>query len=224
MRSRLVAFAVIALACALVLWPPRPARHDLRITFIDVGQGDAILVQTPRGHSLMIDTGGKLERGKTLEGASVAEEVGERVVVPFLIRQGIHHVDAILLTHPHGDQTAYRIQKTYANTARLYTNCEGRILTPRRGEVPGQSRLRMVQLSRYPGAYRIGNSSPLKRRTTGFLKMSSRSRTCAMNARCSSPHSGTSSSIKSREKPLPFSGNSVAIPTTVVPAIPSWSI
>ena len=109
MRSRLVAFAVIALACALVLWPPRPARHDLRITFIDVGQGDAILVQTPRGHSLMIDTGGKLERGKTLEGASVAEEVGERVVVPFLIRQGIHHVDAILLTHPHGDQSAYCI-------------------------------------------------------------------------------------------------------------------
>jgi competence protein ComEC len=103
MRPRPVAFAVIALACALVLWPPRPARHDLRITFIDVGQGDAILVQTPRGHSLMIDTGGKLERGKTIAGASVAEEVGERVVVPFLIRQGIHHVDAILLTHPHGD-------------------------------------------------------------------------------------------------------------------------
>jgi beta-lactamase superfamily II metal-dependent hydrolase len=67
MRPRPVAFAVIALACALVLWPPRPARHDLRITFIDVGQGDAILVQTPRGHSLMIDTGGKLERGKTME-------------------------------------------------------------------------------------------------------------------------------------------------------------
>ena len=37
------------------------------------------------------------------DGGSVAEEVGERVVVPFLIRQGIHHVDAILLTHPHGD-------------------------------------------------------------------------------------------------------------------------
>lgn len=103
MRRRLLPFAIIAVACGLVLWPPRPARNDLRITFIDVGQGDAILVQTPRGHALMIDTGGKLERGKTADGASVAEAVGERVVVPFLIRQGIHHVDAILLSHPHGD-------------------------------------------------------------------------------------------------------------------------
>jgi competence protein ComEC len=103
MKLRLAAFTIIALACALVLWPPRPARHELRITFIDVGQGDAILVQTPRGHTLMIDTGGKLERGRSDDGSSVAEAVGERVVVPFLIRQGIHHVDAILLTHPHGD-------------------------------------------------------------------------------------------------------------------------
>lgn len=103
MKFRIAAFAIIAAACALVLWPPRAARHDLRITFIDVGQGDAILVQTPRGHALMIDTGGKLERGKSEDGSSVAEAVGERVVVPFLIRQGIHHVDAILLSHPHGD-------------------------------------------------------------------------------------------------------------------------
>jgi competence protein ComEC len=102
-RPGVAAFAIIASACALVLWPPRPARHDLRITVIDVGQGDAILVQTPRGHAILIDAGGKLERGTTGDGGSVAEAVGERIVVPFLIRQGIHHVDAILLTHPHGD-------------------------------------------------------------------------------------------------------------------------
>ena len=57
---KLAAFAIIAAACALVLWPPHTARHDLRITFIDVGQGNGILVQTPRGHTLMIDTGDAL--------------------------------------------------------------------------------------------------------------------------------------------------------------------
>ena len=103
MKLKIAAFAIICLACALVLWPPRAARHDLRITFIDVGQGDAILVQTPRGHAFMIDTGGRLERNESGEGASAAESVGEKIVVPFLIRQGIHHLDAILLTHPHGD-------------------------------------------------------------------------------------------------------------------------
>jgi len=102
-RFKIAAFTIAVLACALVLWPPRPVRNDLRITFMDVGQGDAILIQTPRGHAIMIDTGGRLEQSESDDGASVAESVGEKVVVPFLIRQGIHHVDAILLTHPHGD-------------------------------------------------------------------------------------------------------------------------
>lgn len=108
MNLKIVAFAIVTLACSLVLWPPRPARHDLRITFIDVGQGDAILVQTPRGHAFMIDTGGRLERSESGDGASIAEFVGEKIVVPFLIRQGIHHLDAILLTHPHGDHEVFR--------------------------------------------------------------------------------------------------------------------
>lgn len=100
---RLAPIALIVLACGLVLWPPRAPRGDLRITFLDVGQGDAAVIETPRGHTIMIDTGGRLERGLTDDGRSVAEAVGERIVVPFLIRHGIHHVDAIVLSHPHGD-------------------------------------------------------------------------------------------------------------------------
>jgi competence protein ComEC len=101
--AKIAAVALVAAACALVLWPPRPAREGLRITFLDVGQADAAIVETPRGHTIVIDAGGKLERGTTVDGASVAEAVGERIVVPFLIRHGIHHVDAIVLSHPHGD-------------------------------------------------------------------------------------------------------------------------
>ena len=108
MRFKIAAFTIAVLACALVLWPPRPVRNDLRITFMDVGQGDAILIQTPRGHAIMIDTGGRLEQSESGDGASAAESVGEKVVVPFLIRQGIHHFDAILLTHPHGDHNGFR--------------------------------------------------------------------------------------------------------------------
>jgi competence protein ComEC len=96
------------------LWPLRAPRNDLRITFIDVGQADAILIQTPRGHAIMIDTGGRLERNESGDGGSMAESVGEKVVVPFLIRQGIHHVDAILLTHPHGDHCALHAHKGIA--------------------------------------------------------------------------------------------------------------
>jgi competence protein ComEC len=99
---RAVAMGLAAASVALCLWPPRSDSHDLRITAIDVGQADALLVQTPHGHAYLIDAGGRLERNLSV-GASPAEAVGERVVVPFLIRQGIHHLDGVLISHPHGD-------------------------------------------------------------------------------------------------------------------------
>ncbi len=97
-----LAIAGLAIATGFVLAPPRPYDARLRITVLDVGQADAIVVQTPRGHALLVDAGGRLERN-TQAGGSVAEAVGERVVVPFLLRHGIHSLDAIVLSHPHGD-------------------------------------------------------------------------------------------------------------------------
>ena len=97
------AVLVIAAASALCLWPPRMPSHDLTIVAIDVGQADAILIRTPGGHAYLVDAGGKLESGPAQGAASSAEDVGERIVVPFLIRHGIHHLDAVLLSHPHGD-------------------------------------------------------------------------------------------------------------------------
>ncbi len=101
-RAR-AALALVAAACALCLWPPRPANHDLRITAIDVGQADALLIQTPGGHAFLVDAGGRLERGPQTPGDSAAEDIGARIVVPFLLRAGVHHLDAVLLSHPHGD-------------------------------------------------------------------------------------------------------------------------
>lgn len=101
-RAPTLAVAVIALATGFVLAPPRAYDARLRITVLDVGQADGIVVQTPRGHAFLIDAGGRLER-TVQSGGSVAEAVGERVVVPFLLRSGIHALDAIVLSHPHGD-------------------------------------------------------------------------------------------------------------------------
>ncbi|HVA33187.1 MAG TPA: DNA internalization-related competence protein ComEC/Rec2, partial [Candidatus Baltobacteraceae bacterium] len=100
--ARTLAVAALAVACSYVLWPPHLYRGELRITALDVGQADAIVVQTPRGHTLLVDSGGRLERG-TQSSGSVAERVGERIVVPFLLRHGIHAIDALIVSHPHGD-------------------------------------------------------------------------------------------------------------------------
>jgi competence protein ComEC len=97
------AAAFFTCACVLLITPPHLPRHDLLITAIDVGQADALLIQTPRGHVFLVDAGGRLERGTQQHMESSAEAVGERVVIPFLIRQGIHHLNGIILSHPHGD-------------------------------------------------------------------------------------------------------------------------
>jgi competence protein ComEC len=101
-EARTAAAALMIVASSLVLAPPHARDYRLRITVLDVGQADAIVIETPLHHAILVDAGGRLERGATGTG-SVAEQIGERIVVPFLLRQGIHAVDAIIVSHPHGD-------------------------------------------------------------------------------------------------------------------------
>ncbi|HTU69313.1 MAG TPA: DNA internalization-related competence protein ComEC/Rec2 [Candidatus Baltobacteraceae bacterium] len=96
------ALAFALTATALVLWPPQAFAPQLKITVLDVGQADAIVIETPAHHAILVDAGGRLERGAQGDD-SVAERVGERIVVPFLIREGIHQLDALIVSHPHGD-------------------------------------------------------------------------------------------------------------------------
>lgn len=95
------AAAALLVAASLVLAPPRTYDARLRITVLDVGQADSIAIHMPRGHDLLVDAGGMLERGSQLD--SNAEAVGARTVVPFLLRQGVHALAALIVSHPHGD-------------------------------------------------------------------------------------------------------------------------
>jgi competence protein ComEC len=96
-----VALVALAIAIYLVVAPPAHRDGRLRITVLDVGQADAIVIQTPLDHTLLVDAGGRLERGTGTE--SSAEKAGERIAVPFLRRAGANRIDALILSHPHGD-------------------------------------------------------------------------------------------------------------------------
>jgi len=96
-QRALAAGAAAVFALLLVFPPPRPASPDLRVTLIDVGQGESILVELPGRRVLLVDGGG-------LAGSPF--DVGERVVSPFLWRKGIRAVDRMVLTHPHPDHLA----------------------------------------------------------------------------------------------------------------------
>ncbi len=100
LRAACVAFAA---ACWFVLAPPQGIDTRLRVWAIDVGQGEALLIRTPGGHAFVVDAGGKMERGNDPNALAAAERVGERTVLPFLLRRGIHALDFAMLSHAHGD-------------------------------------------------------------------------------------------------------------------------
>jgi competence protein ComEC len=95
------AIALAALACALVAAGSLTGRelrrrtvHALTVTFLDVGQGDAAVVEAPGGAVMLIDGGG------TRDGLF---DTGARIVEPFLRARGIGHLDIVALSHPHPD-------------------------------------------------------------------------------------------------------------------------
>jgi len=64
----------------------------LRLTMVDVGQGEAMALQVPGHHTVMIDSGGAPFGGGGFD-------IGSRVVEPALWARGMSVLDALLLTH-----------------------------------------------------------------------------------------------------------------------------
>ena len=63
----------------------------LRVTAMDVGQGDAFLVTFPDGQTLLVDAGGVSTRGDF--------DIGDRVLGPALRARGLGRVDYVAVTH-----------------------------------------------------------------------------------------------------------------------------
>lgn len=61
---------------------------QLKAHFLDVGQGDSILIQLPNGQNMLIDAG--------------TSEAGGSVV-SYLKKQGINKINYLVATHPHAD-------------------------------------------------------------------------------------------------------------------------
>jgi len=69
-------------------------QENLTLTFIDVGQGDSILIEFPKGKRMLIDGGGLYED---------RFDIGKNVIAPFLWKKKIRRIDFLVLTHPDPD-------------------------------------------------------------------------------------------------------------------------
>jgi competence protein ComEC len=97
-RKARLGWACVALVVLVALELGARARGAprglLRVSALDVGQGDALLVDLPDGSLLLIDGGG-------IPASDL--DVGERVLLPALRARRRERVDVMLLTHPHPD-------------------------------------------------------------------------------------------------------------------------
>lgn len=96
-RQRRVIWALCALSLLVLEWVARRAGApigQLRVTAIDVGQGDSLLVDLPDGRLMLLDGGGAITGGP---------DPGQRVILPLLRARRRKRIDIAVLTHPHPD-------------------------------------------------------------------------------------------------------------------------
>ncbi|MFZ5773746.1 MAG: DNA internalization-related competence protein ComEC/Rec2 [Thermodesulfobacteriota bacterium] len=72
------------------------ADHTDTITVLDVGQGNAVVIELAGGFTALVDGGGS---------SSPQFNVGERVIAPFLWSRRISRLDAVVISHPDADHS-----------------------------------------------------------------------------------------------------------------------
>ena len=80
-------------ACA---GPAVLAEEELEVHVLDVGHGDAVLIRTPDGKNILMDSGAG-------EAVWSQGDMGDIVVVPYLRELGIRAIDMLIISHAHYD-------------------------------------------------------------------------------------------------------------------------
>ncbi|MCQ6558373.1 ComEC/Rec2 family competence protein [Paenibacillus mendelii] len=107
LRHSTAAGAIVTLLLPL-LWAYHPDwnNRDALVSFIDVGQGDSILVRTAEGKHLLIDGGGIVsfrKKGDEWKNRRDPFEVGRKTVVPLLQQRGVQAIDLLVISHLDSD-------------------------------------------------------------------------------------------------------------------------
>lgn len=90
-----MALGALVVAVVIAVWPlARPRDGRLHVAMLDVGQGDALVIEGTDGRAVVVDAG---------PGGAGRLDAGERVVAPYLWWRGLLRVRATVVTHDHAD-------------------------------------------------------------------------------------------------------------------------
>ncbi len=95
LRGRLRSTAIFAAMSIPLVAALIAGRQDVvtpRLTVLDVGQGDALLLRSPK-HVVLVDAGGRMGDA----------HFGQTELLPMLVDRGVRHIDVAVLTHVHPD-------------------------------------------------------------------------------------------------------------------------
>ncbi len=92
-KKAMAASCFLILVLSLAASGPADSSHrEPGLVFVDVGQGDCLHIRTPEGRNILIDGGG-----------SASYKVGEKILLPYLLKNGVSFVDLAIATHLHED-------------------------------------------------------------------------------------------------------------------------
>ena len=89
-KNKYKIIAILVIIIILIYFTYNFIPSSLRIYFIDVGQGDCTLIQTPENKNILIDGGGS-EFGSF--------DVGENILLPYLLDRRVTTIDYMIISH-----------------------------------------------------------------------------------------------------------------------------
>ena len=89
-KNRRIGQFLYGIALVLLLFPL--PKGSMKITFLDVGQGDCACIQMAQGHCYLIDG-----------GSTTVSKVGRYRILPFLKASGIRKIQGVFVSHMDAD-------------------------------------------------------------------------------------------------------------------------
>ena len=156
-RGRAPSVGLLALCGLLVALPfgkgaAVGAQGRLTVTALDVGHGDAILLSLPEGQRVLVDGGGL---------PATSFDVGQRVVLPYLLDHGGRKLDAVVLTHADYDHIgglfaivdSMRVREVWESGSRWEQPAYRRIRQAARRRSVGLRRIRAGESFEWGGVF-----------------------------------------------------------------------